>query len=329
MPAALERARWKQLKRIEWPTVLLAIVIYGAFAALTWFHASLPVWALVALGGYVVAWHGSLQHETIHAHPTRSRRFNALVGGWPLTLWLPYDIYRREHLQHHGSAELTQPERDPESYFVSAAKYAAAGRVRRSLWQLRQTLLGRLLVGPPLAVASLVGGEWARWRRGEGAQMRRDWGTHAALATPVLLWIVGVCGMSLGKYVLCFVYPGMALTALRAFAEHAPAPSQPERTAIVESNMPMGLLYLFNNLHVVHHEQPGLPWYRIPRVYQAQRDSIAARNGGLVYPGYAQLFWRHAWRPICPVVHPASGEPAEPTAAFGHPDSQPAHQATA
>ena len=56
--------------RIEGPTILLAVLIYGAWGLVTWWHAALPTWLLVCAGGWLVAWHGSLQHETIHGHPT-------------------------------------------------------------------------------------------------------------------------------------------------------------------------------------------------------------------------------------------------------------------
>src|SRR6218665_675123 len=75
------------IARIEWQTVALAIVIYGGFLVATWFWQSLPLVAVIVIGGWLVAWQGSLQHEVIHGHPTRSRRINDAIGWPPLSLW--------------------------------------------------------------------------------------------------------------------------------------------------------------------------------------------------------------------------------------------------
>ena len=70
----------------------------------------------------------SLQHEIIHNHPTRWRRLNRALGTWPLVLWLPFEIYRRTHLQHHNDNRLTDPLEDPESYYHTSEQWRAWGR---------------------------------------------------------------------------------------------------------------------------------------------------------------------------------------------------------
>ena len=60
--------------RFELPTIGVAIGVYGGFVSLTWFFTSLPLWAAAPLGALLLAWQGSLQHETIHGHPTPWRR---------------------------------------------------------------------------------------------------------------------------------------------------------------------------------------------------------------------------------------------------------------
>ena len=72
----------------------LRVVVLG-----TYFYLYLPWWTLAALGAWIIAWQLNLQHETIHGHPTRSRRVNEAIGSWPLSLWLPYSIYRSTHLR--------------------------------------------------------------------------------------------------------------------------------------------------------------------------------------------------------------------------------------
>src|SRR3546814_3895233 len=83
-------------------------------------------------------------------------------------------------------------------------------------------------------------------------------------------WSSDVCSSDL--YLLLFVYPGIALSLVRSFLEHQARPEVSERSVIVESGPLMSLLFLNNNLHLVHHDKPGLPWYRIPAFYRQRRD---------------------------------------------------------
>ncbi|RYD19097.1 MAG: hypothetical protein EOP89_16115, partial [Lysobacteraceae bacterium] len=99
---------------IEWPTLLVTVTIYAGWLAATYYHAVIPSSVLVLIGGWLIAWHGSLQHETIHGHPTRFPRVNAAIGFPPLALWLPYALYRRSHVAHHRSPSITDPRHDPE-----------------------------------------------------------------------------------------------------------------------------------------------------------------------------------------------------------------------
>ena len=47
-------------------------------------------WVVLApLGAYLVALHGSLQHEALHGHPTRSAVVNELLVFLPVSLWFP------------------------------------------------------------------------------------------------------------------------------------------------------------------------------------------------------------------------------------------------
>ena len=88
----------------------------------TYWHDHLPLWALVPIGAWTVAWQMSLQHEAIHGHPTRMKWLNTAIATWPLALWLPYETYRLTHLQHHNDAYLTDPLEDPErTIFRSSA----------------------------------------------------------------------------------------------------------------------------------------------------------------------------------------------------------------
>ena len=301
--AAVSALAWRRAERGTW---LVAAAIYGAWLVLTWFHAALPWWLLLPLGGYVVAWHGSLQHECVHGHPTRLGWLNQLLVFPNLGLWLPYGIYREDHLAHHDCPRLTCPLQDPESYYVDAATWRAMGRPWRALCAVRMSLMGRLTLGPLFALWELVAGELGRLVRGDRSHLRH-WGVHAVSVLLVLAWIGPVCGMPLWEYVLLFAYPGMSLTLLRSFAEHRPAPSQAGRTIPVEAGPVFSLLYLNNNLHAVHHRRPELPWTLLGRLYRAERERLPAQDREPRIAGYGELARRFLLRFKDSPEHPGFG----------------------
>jgi fatty acid desaturase len=94
------------------------------------------------------------------------------------------------------------------------------------------------------------------------------------------------------------------LGLLRAFTEHRAAEDSQERTAAVESNVVFGMLFLYNNLHVVHHFKPTMPWYEIPRYYRDNRAALLQSNGNFVYRGYAELAAKYFFVPVFSPVHP-------------------------
>lgn len=283
--------------RSEWPTWIIMASIYGGWLLVTWFYDVLPWWIAIPAGGWLIAWHGSFQHEAVHGHPTRIERLNAALASPPLALWLPYPIYRESHLAHHRTENLTNPVTDPESFYVSGTRWRRFGPAHRALLCVNNTVAGRLVAGPWITVASFLRREGRALLSGD---MRHAgiWCRHLPACGLVLFWVSGVCGIPAMDYVLGFVWPGVALTLLRSFTEHRPAPNQDRRTAIVEAGPLLSLLYLNNNLHVVHHRQPDLPWHALPAAYRAECKALAALNGGFLYPGgYAEILRCYAFRP--------------------------------
>jgi fatty acid desaturase len=286
---------------VEWPTIGLAAFLYAAWTALTWWHAVVPLWLLMPAGGWLVAWHGSLQHETIHGHPTGHRWLNSLIGAVPLSLWLPYSHYRRTHLAHHATPSVTDPLHDPEARYLANTD-GLKGRLLGLSERIQATLAGRLLFGPPLMIARFLAAEAARFMR-EPAATLREWLPHLA-GVLLIGWWLNACSMPIGTYILAFVYPGTALTLLRSFAEHRAHARPGHRVAIVEEAGPLALLFLNNNLHAAHHRAPGLAWYRLPALYRRHRDRILRHNGGLLYRGYGEIARRYLIRSHDRLIHP-------------------------
>jgi fatty acid desaturase len=281
----------------------VAAAIYGGWLAATRWHEALPWPVRIAVGGWLLAWHGSLQHEVIHGHPTPWRRVNTLIGAIPLSLWLPFERYRRSHLAHHATERVTEPGADPESRYVPAPT-TATGRLRVRLARLQATLLGRMLLGPFADIGRFFLAEAAAFAE-TPVESLKLWSVHALAAAPVLLWLVAVCRMNLLDYGLSFLLPGAALTLVRSFAEHRADLVPARRVAIVERAPVLGLLFLNNNLHAVHHARPSVPWFRLPALYRRERDAVLSANGGLVYDGYREVFARYLFRRHDDPVHPA------------------------
>lgn len=316
-PAIRER-----LPMVEVPTLALIVVIYAGWLGLTWFHDALPLWLWLPLAAWIAAWWGSIQHEILHGHPTRSRWINTALGTPPFWLWLPFESYRHSHLVHHRDERLTDPLDDPESRYWTPEGYRELGPVGRQLVALQATLAGRLAIGPLWSIGRFLAEEARRLIAGDRAAMR-VWAWHAVFVALVLGWAIGICSLPLWQYLLGFVYCGTALALVRSFAEHKAKEDVAERTAIVEASPVFGLLFLHNNLHVAHHRWPTLPWYRLPAVYRAHRAALLEANGGLLYRGYGEVFRRFLFAPHDAPIHPHGRAPgraafAEPGAAAGH-----------
>ena len=290
-------------KRWEAPTQLLALLLYAAWAALVYWHALIPGALLFVLGGYLGQLHFSLQHEAIHALRPLPRWLRWALVWPPLNLWLPYPLFHRSHSSHHVNFHLTHPEKDTESVYHSSSAWAAYGPLRRAVIKADQTLAFRLAVGPWLRILRFLYAELARPMRGDFSHVL-VWTVHAASVAPIVWFVVVVADMRLIEYLLCFVYPSMMLGALRSFTEHRWENSPHARVAIVESNAFFGLLYLYNNLHHVHHRSPTMPWYELPGHFRRNRAAVLAANGNFYYRGYGEIVRRYLVRPVFRPIHP-------------------------
>jgi fatty acid desaturase len=286
----LTESRLKTSRTIEWPTLALALLIHAGWLAATHWHDRIPPPILFAAGGWLVAWHGSLQHEIIHGHPTPWPRVNALLAAAPLSLWLPFEAYRSSHLAHHAAEHLTNPTHDPESRYLAGDGHP----IRRLFAQVQRTLLGRLTLGPIIEIGGFLASQTRALARGDRAAWA-IWTGHLVALVPVLWWL-HINHLPLALYGLYFVYPGAALSLLRSYAEHRAEAAPAHRVAVVEHAPVLGLLFLNNNLHAAHHAWPGAPWFELKRLYAVHREQLLRANGGLVYDGYGDVARRFLLR---------------------------------
>lgn len=292
----------------EWPTWLLVAGLYlGWGLTVAYWPALGHGWGSAALL-LLTCWYMSLQHELVHGHPTASPKINRLLGLAPLAVWYPFDLYLHSHLIHHQDEHLTRPGIDPESNYLTADQFAALPAWQKVCWRWQRSVVGRLVVGPALAIVPTWADIVRKPLRGDWSQTA-SWAEHLLLLAGMLWALHHWAGISPLHYVL-ITYPALGLAMLRSLYEHRPANRPAHRIAINEAGLFWRLLYLNNNFHVVHHETPTMPWYRLRSTYLADRAGYLQRNGGFLVPGYGHLIRRFALQPIDSPVLPEDLVPA-------------------
>ncbi|MFN3723802.1 MAG: fatty acid desaturase [Paracoccaceae bacterium] len=285
---------------VEWPTLLLLLATYALWALGTTTLYTLSPALGIVVTGIAITQYCSLQHEALHGHPFRIAWLNAALVFPALNPIVPYGRFRTTHLAHHHDPNLTDPYDDPESNYLDPQVWAALPRWMRMVLRVNNTLLGRMTIGPILGAALWLRSEARQLRHDRAA--RRDWALHLGGLSLLILWLVPA-PMGGWAYVASAYIAG-ALLKIRTFLEHRAHETARARTVIVEDRGPLALLFLNNNLHVVHHMHPQVPWYRLPALYGANRDHYLRRNEGYAYRSYAQIFARHLLRAKDPVPHP-------------------------
>ncbi|MBN9671763.1 fatty acid desaturase [Labrenzia aggregata] len=287
----------------EWPTVALITVSAALWMLLIGFYQTLGGWIVCPLAAVLATLQSSLQHEVLHGHPTRNPSVNEALVYFPLAVFFPFRRVKTLHLRHHNNDRLTDPYDDPESFYLAWRDWTRLPAFLKVLLTLNNTLAGRLLIGPALSIVGFYGSEIRLLRKGAKG-VRGAWLHHLAGLVPVLAyaWLVG--GMPLWLYVSCVAYPATSLLMVRTFAEHRAHENAEARSIIVEYCPVFSLLFLNNNLHVVHHAHPRTPWYELPALYRSAKEDWQRRNDGYVFANYLELAKSFLFKPKEPVPHP-------------------------
>lgn len=281
----------------EWPTWVALAACYGVWLAASWNAAVLGVflWPVLAL---TATFHSSLQHEALHGHPTRSAAINEALVFPALQLAFPYRRFRDTHLRHHNDENLTDPHDDPESWYLAERDWDQLSPLIRRLLDVNATLLGRIVLGPALAVFAFWRADFRAIACGD-REIRTAWMRHGAGAALALGWIWGICGINPLAYAAFAAYPSLSLLMVRTYAEHTADMKAEGRVSITPSGPFWSLLFLNNNLHATHHANPRAPWASLPALRRAEGD-----RGALILPGYRSIFARHLLRRRQDVPHP-------------------------
>ncbi|GDX20410.1 aminotransferase [Actinomycetes bacterium] len=283
-------------ERGEWRTLLVVLSVYGLTALTVARYEVLTPWLAIPMLAVLGAWHLSMQHEVLHGHPFKSQFINDAIGSIPVTLWIPYLAFKKDHHEHHKS-DLTNPELDNESYYVSQKQWDNAGPIRRAAWTANRTILFRMFVWTIVSTISYVTLVLKR-------AIRNEQGDRLAVSLHIVgvafvVFLVSLSTMPLWQFALGTVYGGRILNAIRPFPEHKYQSGVETRTAMIMAGPFMSLLMLNNNLHIAHHDDPRVPWYRVNELSKKVNAVERAREVGVLYEGgYAEVFRKFSFKPV-------------------------------
>ena len=292
----------------EWPTIILAIGCYGAWASVLACYDVLGPWLSTAVMTLLLVLHSSMQHEIIHGHPFAKRWANTLLGCPPLGLFVPFERFRDLHLKHHQDHVLTDPYDDPESNYLSRGGWDKLPPAVRILLRINNTLVGRMLIGPLVGLVHFYREDLRGLQEGR-PELWRAYAVHCIGLAIVGLLFWTISPMPWWLYMVS-AYLTMSVLKIRTFLEHRAHEIVEHRTAIVEDRGLLAFLFLNNNLHALHHQKPWLPWYDLPQQYRVNRTAILHANGAYVFSSYWFVIRRYFFRPKDPVCHPLLPIPA-------------------
>lgn len=260
---------------VAWPTLALAVALPSAFAGVValGFTDRLPLWACTPILAVVSYAHYSLVHESIHNNVVSSPKslawVNTLVGwigalgmggGWP--------ALQRTHLLHHSH---TNTERDPD--------IAVKGTFARLLVKWAVSLPMSLL---PMFAIRFISAE--RYKR-LGSILSPSEIAQVSAVT-LLTWALLIAAIATGHVAewLClwFLPTRLGILLLNIFFQwlpHYPF-DQTERYLNTRISLWPGgtFMLLQQNLHLVHHLWPSVPFYNYARLYRRLRPVLIAEG---------------------------------------------------
>lgn len=240
----------------------LAVHLGALLFTSVWISAALPLWQfMLLLHGVLLVFLFTLEHETTHQTPFKTRWLNEAVGhSIGAVLLLPFTWFRYFHLAHHRYTN--DPERDPE--LLGGGKPQTWGAYliytfgwtywTGMLWVILKSAFGRsdFSYVPKRALA--------RVRR----EARVLCGIYAfALLSltysDALLWL-WLIPMLLGQ-------PFLRLFLLAEHAHCANVADMLANTRTTFTNRLVRRLAWNMPYHTEHHAMPGVPFHQLPRLH--------------------------------------------------------------
>ncbi|WP_372364432.1 fatty acid desaturase [Candidatus Uabimicrobium sp. HlEnr_7] len=259
----------KYTNRFAWPTVCLAIFIFCGFC-LSFF--------LVVKYPYLEIWLGiwnviffylafSVAHEAahgnIHGGNKKWKWVNTFLGwGFTALFFVPFSVFRRVHLRHHGVTN--DPHRDPDYWVAGDKWWKVLFRCSTIFFHYLSNLGGAILREPPKAVCSF----------------------SANIIAVFLLGIIITIPYILGFgdiFVTLWLFPVVCATALLAFVfdwlPHHPHQVQQRFMDTRIILFPgLNLVLLGQNYHLIHHLYPKIPFYNYKTCFDEIEEGLREKG---------------------------------------------------
>ena len=260
---------------VAWPTLALAVVLPASFAGVValGFARILPLWLCAPILAVVSYAHYTLVHESIHgnvvASPKRLAWINTVVG-WvgALGMGSAWPALQRTHQLHHSH---TNTERDPDISVKGTFVQLLAKWLRMTPMSLVPALALRF-VDP------------ARYRRLRAILSAAEVAQVSAVTVFTLLLLVAAVatGHAAEWLLLWFAPTRLGILFLNIFFQwlpHHPFDRTERYLNTRISLWPGGtFLLLQQNLHLVHHLWPSVPFYNYARLFGALRPLLVAEG---------------------------------------------------
>jgi beta-carotene hydroxylase len=202
-------------------------------------------------------------HDAVHRCASKNKLINELVMQivWPVYLNAP-TIFRKIHLAHH--ARTNHPKLDPD-HFTSAPSWTEK-------W-IRSFIL----------IFSYYGFSMKHFPR---TPSNLFWMTVSALSLPAAITIAVLSPFTALLFAVWIVpaYVGIGILGFINTAwPHHPGNSQDryKNTSIMMVPAPLKLLMLNQNLHLVHHLRPTIPWYQYEEFWEENKESLIASGANV------------------------------------------------
>ncbi|MBX3486260.1 fatty acid desaturase [Phenylobacterium sp.] len=271
---------------VAWPTLALAVILPVSLIGLIWlgWTGAVPYGIASPVLGLLMYAHYTLVHESVHgnvvARPTSLNWVNTVVG-WigSLGLGMGWPQLQRGHLLHHAH---TNTDQDPD---IGVKGTFAA-------------LLVKWIIGIPLnmlpmfTLAIIMPKRWAYLRKtltpGELVAI------SAVGVAQIALLVAAVATGYFEQWLWLWLVPkaiaSIILMTFFSWLPHHPFDST-ERYKNTRISLWTGgtLILLQQNLHLMHHLWPSVPFYNYARLFRALRPVLAiegSRIEGLMVGPY-------------------------------------------
>lgn len=260
---------------IAWPTILLAILLPASFigVAAAGFVGTMPLWICTAILSFVSYAHYTLVHESVHGNIIKRPRGLSWVHtliGWigAIGIGSSWPVLQKTHLLHHSH---TNTDKDPD-IFVKGTFVELIVKWVNGIWRSLIPFFALRYVAP------------------DGYTRLQSIFTRAEIAQASAVTVLSIALLAAAAFtghvaewlLLWFIPTRLGVLLLNIFFQwmpHYPFDNLGRYQNTRISIWPLGTPFtLGQNLHLMHHLWPSVPFYNYPRLYRALRPVLIAEG---------------------------------------------------